>query len=145
MATGLQRPLRRALVATLRRSDALTAVVTATNIQPKPGAEPVWPFVKLRAPATSRLRATCVNGGLISFGLHAFAQDRLSGEQVVEYAEDHCGRIGGLLEAALSDRWLDLEGGYRARIEITDSQLLEDKTPGAFHWFAQVNGRVLAP
>lgn len=137
MATGLQLPLRRALLTTLKADAGLTAAVPVASIQPV--GEPVWPFVWLTSPRTSRLRAAGVNGAIVRFDAHAFAKTR-----DVETAQDHAGRIGGLIEAALSDRWLTLEGGYRAHVEIGDSQLLEDGSPDAYHWFGQINCRVLA-
>ena len=48
------------------------------------------------------------------------------------------------IEAALTDNRIALEGGGTVRIEVTDMRLLEDDTPDAYHWFAQVNWRALA-
>lgn len=116
--------------------------VPATSIQPR--TEPRWPFIKLATPTTQRLRAACVNGGLVTWDIHAFARARKEGKAVVEYADDHAGRIGGLIEAALSDRRVALEGGMTGHISLSDMRLLEDGSPEAFHYFAQVNVRVLA-
>jgi hypothetical protein len=90
------------------------------------------------------LRAACVNGGLVSVDVHAFARARVSGGQVVETAEDHASRIGAAIEAALADNRITLEGGPTANIELGDIRLLQDQEPDAFHWFAQLNARVLA-
>ena len=142
MATAIQKTVRRGLVNLLRTNAALTAVVPASRIHPK--TEPAWPFIKLASPTTQRLRAACVNGGLVTWDIHAFARDRKSGNATVEYAEDHAGRIGGLIEAALSDRRVPLEDGSICHIELSDMRLLEDGEPEAFHYFAQINCRVLA-
>ncbi len=142
MATGLQRLVRRALLARLKANAPLTALVAAASINPV--GEPVWPFVKLRAPVTRRLRAAGLNGGEGSFDIHAFARARVVGGAEVETAEDHAGRIGGAIEAALADARITIEGGHVLRLEVNDMRLLEDEEPEAWHYFAQVNWRVLA-
>jgi hypothetical protein len=98
----------------------------------------------LDAPVTRRLRGAELNGGEGSFDIHSFARDRLSGGAVVETGEDHAGRIGAAIETALADNRLALENGASMRIEVNDMRLLRDDDPGAWHWFAQVNYRVLA-
>lgn len=142
MATGIQRLVRRALLERLKADGGLTALVPADSINP-PG-EPTWPFIVLRAPVTQRLRAACVNGATVAWDVHAFARDREDTGAVVETAEDHAGRIGGAIEAALADNRIAVEGGGVARIEVGDMRLLPDEEPGAFHYLAQVNCRVLA-
>ena len=142
MATGLQRLMRRGLLTRLKSNAPLIALVPAGQIDQY--GEPVWPFIALEDPVTRRLRAACVNGGLIAFDIHAFARAREVAGEVVEDARDHAGRIGGAIEAALSDCRIALEDGSIARIEISDMRLMKDEVPGAFHYFAQVNTRVLA-
>jgi len=145
MATGLQRLVRRAVLARLKASAPLTALVPAGSIYPQAvPSEPAWPFIKLGPTGTLRLRATGVNGGLVSVDVHAFARARVSGGQVVETAEDHASRIGAVIEAALADNRITLEGGATANIELGDIRLMQDAEPDAFHWFAQLNARVLA-
>jgi hypothetical protein len=143
--TGLQRLLRRALLARLKADTGLTALVPAASIYPQAvEGEPTWPFVKLGPPITRPRKAACVNGGDVAVDVHAFARARESGGSVVETAEDHAGRIGAAIETALADNWIALEGGPRARIRLSDLQLLQDEEPDAFHYVAQVNARVLA-
>lgn len=148
MATGLQRLVRRAVLARLKADAGLTALVPAASIYPQAVPnEPVWPFVKLGPTGTLRLRASCVNGGLVTVDVHAFARARVSGGAVAETAEDHASRIGAAIEAALADNRITLEGDAPApiaRIELSDIRLLQDQEPDAFHWFAQLNARVLA-
>ncbi|HQS96688.1 MAG: hypothetical protein B7Y36_18780 [Novosphingobium sp. 28-62-57] len=139
---GLQRHVRRAILPVLKADSALTALVPVASINPI-GA-PVWPFIILRSPVTQRLKAACVNGGQGSWDIHAFAGPRKSGAAVVETAEDHAGRIGAAIEAALSDRWLDLPDGAKVRVRLSDIRLLQDGDENAYHWFAQVNWRALA-
>lgn len=142
MAVAIQRLVRRALLAKLKGNAPLTAAVATGSINPV--GEPAWPFIRLDAPVTRRLRAAELNGGEGSFDIHAFARDRESGGAMVETGEDHAGRIGGLIEAALADNRLALEGGGVVKIEVNDMRLLTDDDPGAWHYFAQVNFRVLA-
>ena len=140
--TGAQRLVRRALLTRLKADSALLALVPAAAINPD--GEPTWPFIILRAPVTRRLKAAGVNGGEGSFDIHAFARSRETAGVRVETAEDHAGRIGAAIEKALADNRLALDGGGYVRIEVNDMRLLEDDTPDAFHWFAQVNWRALA-
>ncbi|UPT53048.1 tail terminator protein [Synechococcus phage Yong-M3-232] len=122
----------------------MTALVPAASIYPQASGEPQWPFIKLGPTGTLRLRAACVNGGLVSLDVHAFARARVSGGQEVETAEDHASRIGAAIEAALDGVNIALEGGAKAKIDLGDIRLLQDQEPDAFHWFAQLNARVLA-
>lgn len=142
MAVGIQKTVRRALLTKLKADAALTALVPAANIDPD-GA-PEWPHIILRAPVTQRLRATGVVGGLVTFDIHAFARAREEAGIEVEDARDHAGSIGAAIETALFDNRMALEGGGVARVRLSDIRLLEDGTPDAYHWFAQVNARVLA-
>jgi hypothetical protein len=140
--TGAQKLVRRALLIKLKGTSAVTALVPSGSINP-PGT-PTWPFIVLRAPVTQRLKAACVNGGQGSWDVHAFAGPRMSGSAVVETAEDHAGSIGAAIETALADNWLDLPGGAKVRIRLSDIRLLQDGDPDHYHWFAQVNWRVLS-
>lgn len=145
MATGLQRLVRRAVLARLKADSALTAMVPAGSIYPQAvPSEPVWPFIKLGPTGTLRLRAACVSGGLVSVDVHAFVRARTLGGVTQETAEDHASRIGAEIERLLDGVNLVLEGGAKAKVDLGDIRLLQDSEPDAFHWFAQVNARVLA-
>lgn len=145
MATGLQRLVRRAVLARLKADPALAALVPPASIYPQAvPKEPVWPFIKLGPTGTLRLRAACVRGGLVSVDVHAFARARKEGGAEVETAEDHASRIGAEIEALLDGVNIALEGGAKAKVELGDIRLLQDSEPDAFHWFAQINARVLA-
>lgn len=142
MAVGLQRAVRRALLPILKTDAALTALVPAASINP--AGVPAWPFIVLRAPVTQRLRAAGVNGGLVTWDVHAFAGPRESGGAVVETGEDHAGRIGAAVETALADNRVALGGGGVVKVALSDIRLLQDEDPDHWHWFAQINARVLA-
>lgn len=140
MATGLQRLLRRSILTRLKADAGLIALVPAARIFPQAvPVEPEWPFIKTGPSLSLPYRASCVRGDTITMDLHAFARGSAS-----ETAEDHAGRIGGLIEEALDDRTLTLETGATARIRLSDKRLMQDGEPDAFHWFAQINARVLA-
>lgn len=142
MAVGLQRLVRRALLARLKQAPALTLLVPAASINPL--GEATMPFIVLRSPVTQRLRAACVIGGTVTWDVHAFARPVLENGAIAMTAEDHASAIGEQIERALADNNLALEGGGNARIRLGDIRLLPDDTPNAYHWFAQVNARVLA-
>ncbi|NBC37362.1 DUF3168 domain-containing protein [Novosphingobium sp. FSY-8] len=142
MATTLQRLVRRALLAHLKADTGLTDLVPAGSINP--AGVPTWPHILLRAPLTRPFYAAAVEGAEVSWDVHAFAGPRESAGAVAETAEDHAGSIGGAIETALSPRWIDLEDGGRVRVRLSDIRLLEDGDRDHYHWFAQINCRVLA-
>lgn len=139
---GLQKLVRRALLIRLKSNLALTALVPAASINPV--GTPTWPFIVLRSSTTQRLKAACVNGGLVTWTVHAFAGPRSIEGAVVETGEDFAGSIGAAIEAALADDWLALPDGAKARVHLSDITLLHDGDPDHWHWAAQVNARVLA-
>lgn len=139
---GLQRLARRALLAQLKGNAPLTALVQAASINPL-GA-PDWPFIVLRSPVTQRRRASCTDGGVVTWDVHAFAGPVLTGGAMTQTAEDHAGLIGEAIETALADNNLAIEGGGNMRIRLGDIRLLPDETPDAFHWFCQCDCRVNA-
>jgi hypothetical protein len=140
---GLQRVARRALLTKLKNDAGLLDLVAKASIDPV--GQPRWPFVTLESPVTQRLRMTCVDGGTVSLDVHAFAGGRYEGEALAEDARDHAGRIGEAIERAFDDQWLALDGDVQMRIRLSDIRLLPDDEPESYHWFAQVNCRVLAP
>lgn len=145
MSTGLQRLVRRAVLELLKSDAELNALVPAESWYPQGApADPAWPFGKL-GPAMSRpFRASGTRAANVSFAVHAFARAREEAGQVVETAEDHAGRIGENVERVLSDNRFELVEGPTVKIWLSDMQLMPDGSPDAFHWFAQVNARVLA-
>ena len=139
---SLQRAARRALLTRAKADTSLTSLVPASHIAPD--GEASWPFMLIESPRTLRLRASCVRGAQVSFDVHAFARPREVNGAVVETGYDHVSRIAEAIETAFADNHLTLEGGADCRITFSDTQYLKDGEPDAWHWFAQLNCRVLA-
>lgn len=145
MATGLLREARRAILPILKADAGVTALVPATSIYGQTTlSEPGWPFIKLGAAfVAERIRLPQqVQGAMVAFSVHAFARHRESGGQLAEFAEDHAGRIGAAIEAALADNNVAVTGGTM-HVELSDANLQQDEEPDAFHYFAQVNCRMM--
>lgn len=144
MATpaSLQNETRRALLIRAKAHAPLTSLVPAASIDPD--GEPTWPFMLIETPRTQRLRMACVRGARVFFDAHAFAGPRVVAGVTVETGRDHIARIASAIETAFADNRITLESGAVAKIELSDAQLLKDGEPDHFHWFAQVNCRVLA-
>ncbi len=141
MAVGLQMAARRTLLTRLKNDAPLNALVPASSIDPD--GPPAWPFIGLRAPVTQLRQATGLRGGQVALDAHAFAGARKSAGSVVETAEDHAGRIGAAIESALHAKRFALEDGGAMRVMLSDIRLLEDGDPDHYHWFCQVNCRML--
>lgn len=147
--TGLQRVARRAILARLKAHAGLTALVPPSSIfgQTVP-ADRAWPFIKLGPPQTLPITAACLNGGAVAIPADGFAKNLMSGQRIIETAEDHAGRIGGEFEAALhlKGETVTVDGApVRLRYALTDIRLFVDGgEPGAFHYSALINARVIA-
>lgn len=142
MATGLQRIVRHALLARLKADPSVTVLVPAAQIDPV--GQTRWPFITLAAPVSQPLRAAGLSGGSGSFDIHAFAGPREVDGVTVETARDHAGRIGQMIEECFKLRRSMLSNGMTLHVGVTDMRLLPDDTPDCWHYFAQVNWRVLA-
>lgn len=140
--TALQRLARRALLTRAKADTDLTDLVPAASIDPD--GEVAWPKIMIESPRTLRLRAACVRGARVSFDVHAFAGPRYAAGALVETGYDHASRIGAQIETTFADNVLTLEGGATCRIEFSDVQMMKDDEPDAWHWFGQLNCRVLS-
>lgn len=140
--TSLQREARRALLTLAKADTALTTLVPASSIDAD--GTPAWPHIRIEAPRTLRLRASCVRGARVSFDVHAFAGPQVDSGVVIKTGYDHASAIGAAIETAFADNRITLEGGAVAKIEFSDMQMLRDGEPDAWHWFAQINCRVLS-
>lgn len=132
------------MLTALKTNPALLTLVQLPSIDPDPAAEPLWPFVTAEDFRCQPFDAACVRGGQVTGDLHAFAGPLKTGDQVTDDARNHAGRVGAALQRALHCTRLEIEGGGNARIRLSDIRLIRDGSPQAFHWFAQINARVLA-
>jgi hypothetical protein len=147
--TGLQRVARRAILARLKASLTVRALVpvAAIHSQQVP-AGPSWPFIKLGVPQTLPMTAACLNGAVITIPVDAFARQREEGGLVVETAEDHASRIGAAIERALHLRGetVTVEGqSVRLSYSLSDMRLFPDgEEADAFHYSGLIRAKVLA-
>ncbi|MBO9380451.1 DUF3168 domain-containing protein [Sphingomonas histidinilytica] len=136
MTRSRDREIRRAMLAELRGSAPLVAIVPATSIfsQIVP-ANQLWPIVKMGAPSgVAPVRGTCMDGAESIVAVHGFTSGIRQGKKLIENGEDHAGRIGDAIATALDGKRLPLEGGGMVRIRWTGSQLLQDaQEAGGFH------------
>jgi hypothetical protein len=135
------------VLAFLKADAGVLALIAADHIHGQvPLMEPQWPFIKTQAPQTLPLRADCVDGATINFGISAFSRGQKDGSgALIETAEDHAGRIGEAIETAIDKRKSDIPGIGTVVYRIADMTLLVDgDEPGAFHYSCTVRARALA-
>ena len=137
------RELRRAVVAALKADTGLIAVVPAAQIHTSSvPANPAWPFLRWDAPNSVPVGSLCTQGADVTFFVHAFARNRMSGSQIVETAESQCERITALAAKALHRERLVLTGATaRLRVRSTRTMMDGDERD-AFHGICDVIARV---
>lgn len=143
MARDTTIPLKRAALTALE-ADADAAAFFASI---HPLGEPEWPFARYSGPSAVPLKAACVDGATIEFTVHVFAKPRYDAGAMIETAEDHAGRGGALVAAALDGLALELDADFdaRARIVWRSSRLLPDGgEPDAYHSVQVFRARVLS-
>lgn len=143
--TGHQRTVRRAILARLKASADVTALVPAGSIHGAGSVtSPAWPFVKFVAPQTLPRTASCLDGAFVTVGVHAFARARVVGGVTVETAEDHASRIGAAIEAALH-LWGTTADGARLSVQLVDIGLGVDADDAtAMHYRCSARVKVTA-
>lgn len=133
MAVDSTIAVRRAILPLLKNDTRTKSIVPAARWYAMTAQDPVWPFGIYGSSTPVPLRASCMDGAEITTSVHGFAKARESGGQVVETAEDHCGRLSAAIAAVLDGRRLDLPNGH-ALVRWTGSQLLVDRDEAdAFH------------
>jgi hypothetical protein len=135
--TALQRLARRAVLMQLKGHAPLIALVPKDSINPI--GTPEWPIVLVEAPRGTPRRMSCANGVDASFDVHAFASN--IGSSKTGY--DHASEIGAAIETALAPNNITLEDGSHCKLSFSDMRMLKDADPDHWHWFAQLNCRVL--
>lgn len=143
MATmaALQRLARRDVLAALKSNAGVIAIISPDDIHTQqPSGVPSWPFIKLTAPQALPLRAACVRGAVVNFGVSGFTRGLPT-----ETAEDHASRIGDAIELCVDGRRAELAGVGTVKYQMGDMLLRVDGAePGAFHYSASISARVLA-
>lgn len=134
--TALQRQARRTILIRAKNAAGLIALVPKANIDPD-GAKP-WPIIMVEAPRASGTRMACANGADISFDVHAFA-----GPKPDFTGYDHISAIGEQIETVLAPNNITLEDGSICKLSFSDVRILKDNDPDHWHWFGQLNCRVL--
>lgn len=145
MAGDLIREVRRAVLRQLKADPGVSALVDPADVHPSTIAdEPTWPFIRWDAPQSIPIDLTCVAGATVTFLLHGFAKPRMSGEAIVETAEDHASRIGSAMKLAVHQKRVPI-GDTTARLRVQTARLLQDGAEEtAYHAVLSVEARVLA-
>jgi len=139
-------PVRRAMLTTLAADAALTAIVPSERIYPQAATSPspVWPFVIYGSPSGIPIRAACVDGLEVTVAIHSFAKPRMSGQSMLETAEDYAARIGASVVKALDGKRPALEtGGYLRILHIGSQLLIDGGEASAFHHVANFRCRAI--
>ena len=135
--TALQRQARRAALIRMKAAGPLIALVPKTSIDPV-GVQP-WPIIMVEAPTMLETYMTCANGADVSFDIHAFAGPK--GSTMTGY--DHICAIGEQIDTVLARNNIVLEDGSHCKLSWSDRRILKDTDPDHWHWFGQLNCKVL--
>lgn len=139
--TALQRQARRTILIRAKNAAELIALVPKDNIDPAGAKE--WPIMMVEAPRATGTRMACANGADVSFDVHAFAGPKKSGDVVTMTGYDHISAIGEQIETVLAPNNIVLEDGSHCKLSFSDVRILKDNDPDHWHWFGQLNCRVL--
>lgn len=134
--TALQRQARRTILIRLKNAAPLIALVPKVNIDPD-GVKP-WPIIMVEAPTMIPRRMSCANGADVSFDVHAFA-----GPKANLTGYDHISAIGEQIDTVLAPNNIVLEDGSTCKLSFSDVRILKDNDPDHWHWFGQLNCKVL--
>lgn len=135
--TALQRQARRAVLIRLKGAAGLIALVPKESVAPD-DVKP-WPIIMVESPTMIPRRMACAKGADVSFDVHAFAGPK--GSAVTGY--DHISAIGEQIDTVLAPNNLTLEDGSRCKLAFSDVRILKDTDPDHWHWFGQLNCKVL--
>lgn len=135
--TALQRQARRTILIRLKSAAPLIALVPKPNIDP--GGVVPWPIIMVEAPSMIPRRMSCANGADVSFDVHAFAGPK--GSTMTGY--DHISVIGEQIDTTLAPNNILLEDGSHCKLSFSDVRILKDTDPDHWHWFGQLNCKVL--
>lgn len=143
MARDVTLALRRAILAALEDSPAVTAIVPVERIHAvEPPAEPLWPFIRYGLATATPLRASGLDGSRVSTTIHAFAK----GPQ-----EDAVSALGAAVGAALHGGdgrglrlVLDVDPPATALVATQGCRLLRDaEEAGAYQIVVDVEAMII--
>ncbi len=138
---ALQRLARRDVLIALKNDAGVLAIIAEENIHTQqPDGVPEWPFIKLTAPQALPLRAACVRGATVNFGVSAFTRGLAN-----VTAETHAAQIGEAIELTVDGRRAVLTDVGKVAYRMGDLILRPDpEEPGAFQYSASITARMLA-
>lgn len=139
--TELEEQARRTLLIRAKNDAPLIALVPKTSIDPV-GVQP-WPIMMIENPTMLPLRMACAIGSDIAMDVHAFAGPKKSGASVVQTGRQHISAIGKAIQTAFAPNNIVLEDGSHCKLSFSDARILKDVDPDHWHWFGQLNCRVL--
>lgn len=126
----LSLPLRQAVIAALRASTAIHALV-ADRIYDAVPAEPTRPYLRYGVPIIVPYEATGIVGSDVDITVHVFD---------VGPKNDRAYQIAKTVKDALDEASLTITGGYTLSLMWTGSQALGDEEGSAFvHHLVQFN------
>lgn len=139
--TALQRAARREILTRMKNAAPLLALVPKASIDP--AAVTAWPIIMVEAPQMLPRRMACANGADVSFDVHAFAGPKKSGSSVIQTGYDHICAIGEQIDTVLAPNNITLGDGSHCKLSFSDVRILKDEEIDHWHWFGQLNCRVL--
>lgn len=138
--SAMNLPTRKAVLALLKASPGVTALMPAARIYPQaPPALPAKPFIRWGAPTAIPIRGACLAGAEVTFALHGFASSKPDVS-----AEDHAGQIEAAIVKAVDGRRVTVAGVGVLKLRVSSSLLLTDDEADTFHAVVNVRGRFLA-
>lgn len=139
--TELEYYTRRALLIRAKGDAPLIALVPKTSIAPD-GVQP-WPIIMVEDPRMLPRRMACAIGSDIAMDVHAFAGPKKSGDTVIQTGRQHISAIGKAIQTAFAPNNITLEDGSTCKLSFSDVRILKDNDPDHWHWFGQLNCKVL--
>lgn len=112
-------PVRKAMMAALKQSAAMTALVPAASIyHGTVPADRTKPFIRRGAAIASPFRASGLDSSAFRISFQGFSHGVPDGaDRIIVLAEDHIDAIGSAMKETLDGAVLALPGGANARVQ----------------------------
>ncbi|WP_076605527.1 tail completion protein gp17 [Sphingobium sp. ba1] len=151
MAKDHTLPVRRAILTALKSDELLTSIVPASQIYPGTARNPQWPFIRYGVPSVEPMRASCVDGSILTVSVHGFAKPRYVGNDprkaIIESAEDRAAKIGPAIAKVLGGIRIAIDGDASAYgiVNWRGSRLMRDGAEDdAWHTVQDFRVRVIS-